>query len=108
MGSDHRAVYAELILKRRPKKRYSKPKLERGCRPDTVFTKYVQDRLIAGIFTVSSLTALITEALQESRKNESKDRMEQRKPSQSDEIQELLALRRLSNGSERKGLSKRI
>ena len=61
MGSDHRAVFTELRMRRRISRKWTAPGIQKRWRPDDVFTNYVEAALTIGNETVESITRIIND-----------------------------------------------
>ena len=108
MGSDHRAVFGELLMPKRKKRRWRRPIPVKGWRPDEKYAEYVKDALKDTNCLMPEVMEIMNKAYEVSMKERNDDVVPCRKPWQSSEVQYLLALRGRSSGEERRDLSKRI
>ena len=83
MGSDHRAVFAKLWMKRRTSRKWTRPRIEKRWRPDETFTNYVKTTLGNENQTVESITKILNDGYAESGKQNMGENTELEKPWQS-------------------------
>ena len=92
MGSDHHAVFIEVLLARRCLCRWRKPVVQRGWRPDEIYCDIVKEGSKTETHSIPELNNLLNSAYDASMTKKGNRGLGKTKPWQMQSVQNLLTL----------------